>query len=496
MTLKYTRDFQIRLLINIFRDPKLYKDAMQWFRLPDFQLATCRLIFEVMRYHWKQFQQPVPFNVLALEIQNALRGASGMRYETTVQPLDYEAMAGTLGMLARCGTGIDESAYFRAEIPGFLRHVRLSNIDAQGADDADYRIQETMRINDEVSKIGTTSAVFEFAMDAIAEEENCGGRIGFGVNQVDRLINYGITRKMLGLLVACTGVGKTCGMINIALTAAIKGLASLFITMEMPSMRIKQRFQAMATMLEAGLFNKPKNLWPRDALMRLHYGNSQQFKFRHNLVVTDASEKATTVADIERLIMQWREAMNGLGYPDDFPAVVFLDWLERIDRSGLRGVTKTTPDSTALKILLEHVGEVARRQNVLIWNATQGTREAQTREILKITHTANSIHVHDPVDLSIGLAPVNPSATGADMIYVGDDDTWGMNGDLTEPICDRRLNASILKSRYSSAKNHYTSFYQGPTLRFWNNEKLASKSAEMAASSDHETMLRGMGATL
>lgn len=492
ISMLYTKDFQIRMLAALYVDPKLFADTNGWFHLSDFDLAPCRLIFEVCRNFWRKNNRLPTFDILSLEVLAAV-GAPG-KYETMIQLLEEEPLAQIMGIVHRTRWDPGSSAYFRAEINGYIKHMRLSQLDAMGITDAQSRMAETVRIHQEIERAGVSEndTLFMDALDRTEDPKMVGDRIGLGVHGIDRLINMGLTRKMLAMLVACTGVGKTCGLINIGVNAALQALRSLFITLELPGQRIADRFQGIMAGIDAAWFSKPETLWTPDVQWRLNYAASPEFKYRNNMTIADCSERAQSLADIDAVIARWKDRQLSRGFTDESCAVVFVDWLEKIDITGVKGVTKNTNDATALKKVLEHLGEIGRRHNVLIWTATQATRDAMGREVLDIKHTAHSIHVHDPLDLSIGIAPQQPPADNGNPAFIPNEDTYMSMGNEVQPPCDRGLNASFMKTRYSAVAGKYTNFYQGPTLRFWDRKEQARIAQEMADAGDMEHMFMAM----
>lgn len=489
----YTKDFQIRLLAALYTDPKLFSDTHGWFHLADFDLAPCRLIFEITRSFWKTTGSLPTFDVLSIEVLRAV-GSPG-RYETVIQLLDEEPLAQIMAIIHRTRYDSGTSTYFRGEIKNYLSHMRMSQLDAMGLVDANTRITETLRINEELSRagIGETDVLFSNAMAADANQIKDGDFIGTGVRGIDRLINNGLKRGMEAMLVACTGVGKTCGLINISVSAALRNLRTLFITLELPRRAIADRFQGIVGNIDAAWFSKPETLWTPDVAWRLDYVRRPEFKYGQNITIADCSERAQTVQDLDTIIARWKAAQIAKGICDEDCAVVFLDWLEKIDSAGVRGVTKNTNDATVLKKMLEEIGEMGRRHNVLIWTATQATRDAMGREVLDIKHTAHSIHVHDPLDLSIGLAPAVPPGDGnGDERYIPNEDTYMAVGNSAQPPCDRILNASFMKTRYAAVAGRYTDLYQGPTLRFWDSREQCRQAQQVANRQDMDSLYLSM----
>lgn len=488
ISLVYTRDFQIKLLINMLSDSKFFEDVCHNVHLADFDLTACRLIFEVAREYFDKYQKVPPFDILTLQVERALHGFN-TEYETTLQDGEYESLAGVLGMLARNKPEDLSVAYFRDELRGYLSHVRFAQAEER-AQPAEQRIAEIVKMNEDLQRVNSDDIIFMNATKR-SVEENINGEvhIGTGVHAIDNCINGGLLRKQIAMLVACTGVGKTCGMINFAANNAIRGYLSLFITLENPGKMIRDRYLGILANVDADWLGKGSELWTPDVVWRMNYANSDSFRFADNVTIADCTLRAHSLADIERIIIKWKTMMiEKYGYSEDLCCLVFVDWLEKISAEGLHGLNRTTNEAKVLQLLLEALGEIARRHNVIIWTAMQGTRDAQGREVLDIKHTAHSIHAHDPLDLSIGLAPVVRVVAGVDSAYITPNED-----NSKQPPCDRRLNASFMKSRQAAVAGKYTSFYQGPTLRFWDKKDHADMAARYSKQCDMESVYRIMG---
>lgn len=165
------------------------------------------------------------------------------------------------------------------------------------------------------------------------------------------------------------------------------------------------------------------------------------------------------------MIEAWKASVVARGFSEDDCVAVYVDWLEKISREQMKGVTRTMSDDMIMKMMAEELAEMGRTHNVVMWTATQATRDAEGREFLERKHTAHSIHLHDPLDLSMGIAPVLATNDQKSANAFVDAENAAYAG-----VTDRQLMASIMKARYAGTTGQFTEFYQGPTLRFWNNK--------------------------
>ena len=468
------------MLTHLLLDEGFFKDTVSTIHLSDFDLPACKLIYEVAKAYYTKYEKLPHFSTLELEVQRAVLQYDGT-YETAIQPEEYESLGGVMAMLARATPATLDVAYFRDDLRKYLLYIRTAAIDAQDLP-PDQRIAAYQKLDNDVNKIGTASEFnFSFGTDPISDNSGLyQDRIATGIYKLDRKTGGGLCRKQTGLLVACTGVGKTTGMINFACSNALNGIYSLFITLELPEDFIKQRYHSILAHVDAHKLGD-KSQWTSDMIERLKYTTSPEFRLRKYMTALDLSVKSVALNTIERAIAGWKDGMVRAGYPADKVAVVYIDWLEKILKEGLPGVKYNTNDATAYKVMLEQIGEIARRYDVLIWTATQATREAEGREYLERKHTANSVHAHDSVDLSVGIAPMGLKRDDTGNVTYDED-----NDDYEFPACDRVLNGTLMKVRYGASTGHRITFYQGPTLRFWIDKSNAEAATTTARGGNME----------
>lgn len=480
ISLTYTRDFQIKLLVNLISDAKWFGEVCGSIHLSDFDMVGCRLVFEVARSYYTKFGALPPAGVMQIEVERGVLNPMGT-YETAVPPQEHESLAYVMRAVMKCSPSDIAIDYYRHELKGYLSHVRMSQL--QAASDSmsspEDQIANIVKLNDDLVKLGGGDSItFMDAMDKLDESQTTNSmRVGTGLHTIDNMINGGLKNGQIGLLVASSGVGKTTGMINFAVNAAIKAVPSLMITLENPGAMIMSRFQSIMANVDIKWLSQPVASWPQDARDRIAYVNSPEFKFRGYMSCVDRSTKTQRVSDMDAIIGRWVETLAAKpDYDDSKCKIVYIDWLEKLDPTGTPGINKNTAPDVIWQKVLEYIGEIARRHGVQAWTATQTTRGAIGKEIIEAVMIAHSVHALDPLDLAIGLAPINAATTpGVDVVVNQRDDDAA-----EQPPCDRMMNASFLKAREAPVAGKVRSFYQGKTLRFWPNKGTAMKALELA----------------
>jgi hypothetical protein len=307
-----------------------------------------------------------------------------------------------------------------------------------------------------------------------------GGRIGIGLNKVDKLINYGLTSGQTGMVVACTGIGKTNTGLNMCVAAALKNTRSLFMTLENTVDMIHNRIFGMFAHIEAQHLIQ-RSLLDKNSAWRLDFVSGDAFRYHNYITIADCTQRPHGVDDIKDIISIWLEdQIERLGHKEEECRLINVDWIEKIVDAGIVGIHKNMSTADRIKHRMEALAEINRSFKKILWTSTQGTRAAQNHEIIVRGDIANSIHVMDPLDLCIGLAP---SVIATD---TRDDD------DVTNPVCDRRLNVSLLKTRESASTGRHRQVYQGKTLRLWDDESQFTAATQLADQCNMDGLLKLM----
>ena len=462
ISLQFNRDYQCRLLINLLADEQLFAKLAQNLHLDDFELSACRLIYEIARdYHMKHHKLP-PFSTVEFETMQYLQGHC-IRYETQVNPVEYESVAVVLGMVNGTQRSQLDPNYFEASIQDFIMHARMLSIESQGLP-MDQKLARIVQINEEVHRAQAGEMVFHNAMNKVAAQQssNC-VRYPTGMAKIDRLLLGGIARRQNGIVIAGTGVGKTNFFLNCHAESSRLNLLSLDIALEMEVGMLQERYQAMLAHIEAGWFADPTNpKFDPASAWRHAVALSPDFPYNDRFDIADYSAKKITVEEVRQIIIGWKEYRCKKGdNVDDKCVLVTLDYMDRLMLDGLPGVSKNSNDSDKLTKASDALALIAREQNVAFWTASQITKNAVGREVLDVRHAAHSFHRSDSTDIALGIAPLVDPAKLQQSGYGNDDQqSAGMT-------CDRQLNCSIMKARGTASTGMSDQTYQGPTLKYW-----------------------------
>lgn len=463
---KYTRDFQINLLAHLARDREFFERTRSYLRLTDFDLPACQLVLETLQDYFKRVGQLPNMTTLQTHLMYMMQQSFTA---TNLLPEEYQSLAYIVEVIARLELA---TPYYAAQLPEYLKFVRMTQVVAanvaniqqgQGLDDFANQIAGVQQ------SIGTHSDIVLDSMTANPEPfltETANVRISTGLNRLDRFTGRGLGLGEIGMVTACPGVGKTTSLINFMVGAVGAGHRALFLTLELTGRRIKHRYQSIAGYIDAGWLKLPMTKWPDAELERYEAIVSPTHKHFDYVQLVDLSKKSYSTEDINRSIGLWFEDVDRKYHEADKCTCVYVDWLDKIDPAGLSTNRNDRDDKVLVKVA-EKLAELARKYNVAMWTATQGTREADGVERLSMKHTAYGYHKNDPLDVSLGLGPVITPQVAAQAQTAA---TTGSDGkdddDELAPPCSRDLVFNIMKNRDNAPGMVH--FYQGNTLKYWN----------------------------
>lgn len=495
---EYSQDFQIKLLINLVLGPKLFETTLGQLRAEDFGTPACRLIYETVRNYYMRYKKLPPFPTLETEVIRSMSDTSGTIL-TRLESSDLEPLGVIMGWIANTRLTELDPNYYSERLPGFIAFVRLAVLKGQESyTTTNDFITSVSDLQKQLSSIGSTEYQFYDIMTAIPEElSSARPRIGWGIRRIDDKLGGGLTQQQSGLITACTGVGKTTTMLGIEVHAALQGKHGLFITCELPKFKIIERGQMMLGCIEAKWFKVPHTQWPADIRTRWKLLASAESPVTGSVTVIEKIGNCT-VFDIDRMIYSWKEHIVRQGKRAEDCAVVCVDWLDRIDPTGIKRMSKDLSDERANFHVLEHLDEFKVKHNVVLWTATQAGKSGEGKEVLSRKDTSWGQSKHYLMDASIGVAPKAPGQEEADVEaeFVADEqhpnEDTSLQRVVIEPPCDRELVISFMKVRDGSTVGQHTTVYQGPTLKLWENRQASEFINNIAKKGDAVSLFESL----
>lgn len=465
----YSRDDEERILVAWATNPSCHT---RWkLRTSDFTAPASRFVFDVVSKFSERHGMLPDVATVAKETELAFTGDSQFTY--TTKP-DASVLPAVADLIGRLGQGLSESEILHVAdtVQGFLDTVRVGQVARLAQEngwDPGKTVEAMQEVHAEVKNVMGVDPSDEITSGCDFDEEGMEHpepRIGTGLAWIDENLGGGLARKNVALMIAPSGVGKTVSMINFCANANACGLYSLFMTLENPKQMIRKRFQAIVGYYSVGNYGKPLSQWPAEDQARFKALTSKECIYRDRFSILDKSGEALiTIDKIERAIAAWKSQYVARGVPEDSLALVCIDWLKYIDMQSVPGVTKNSRADEPIALAIQALGNIAKRQNVVIWTAQQVTTKGQSKEVLKAEDIADARGIQNYLDLGIGLARKPEDVTTQKV---------SMDGAVQKghQETDRHLVLSCFKARESALADGGREYiYQDNTLRLWNSKE-------------------------
>ena len=477
--LMYGKDYQFTLLAHLALDESFFKNSYKTLQLNDFGLPACQLILDALKTYFEQFKTLPNLDILALHMGQLMQSG---RTVVRLAPEEFDSLAYVMQVI-HSYVGRLSTEYFRAQLPDYLKSVRLS----QTMDAYQHNISLGQSTESFINKIAQLDKEITLNDEIIIDnaytnpetmtEVKQFNRVSTGLQALNTRLGGGLGAGELGMITACPGVGKTTSLLNFDEGAVVSGRRTLFISLEMAIGRIKHRYQGIAAGIDAHYFKMPMTDWPYDELRRYNAVINSEYRFFGYASMVDMSKGKHTPAAIDDTISKWKDAVLRQGGDVDTCRGVYLDWLDMLDIKGL-GSSRDTKDHDLLKSACYELGRIARKHGVALWTATQGTREADGRETLSMKHVSGAYHKNDALDVGIGVGVVKDPSMAPRPEASNDPNDDDSLDDAAQAIpCNRRLMMNIMKNRDNSPCG--LEVYQGPTLKLWRRQSESIAAAKL-----------------
>lgn len=467
---EFNRDFQIRLLRHLYWDETFYREKGHLMSHEDFELPACKVIFEALQRYVRQCGRRPIFESLEAMVVSVINNYDGST-PFVVSQNDNEAIFQVLqGLTIQAPLDTD---FYRSKIQSYLITVRTYKVSTdlltsgspwQGED----VIQKMLEIRERTalansividSMTGNPTPVMNRTMMA---------KIKTGITPLDSALMGGLGANEMGLIVGITGLGKTNTLVNFQYAATMSGIATLFITLELTDLQIKQRWACIAAHVEGKWVHSPFPEWPEPERERCNLlWSPANHKLRYDSIYAPPRGTRVTVDTLSDVIGRWKEEKVKSGFKPEDCRGVYVDWLDCIDSTGLY-THRNAREDMILTTLSARLSQLARKHDVALWTATQAKAQAAGAAYLGMQHTAQSFHKLDAVDVAIGISEKeNKSSMSA--VAKSQQLNPGAQKQLYAVETRRVLAGSVMKNRSNPAGARFD-FYQGPTLRYFDSE--------------------------
>lgn len=198
----------------------------------------------------------------------------------------------------------------------------------------------------------------------------------------------GLSRKELGMVVACAGIGKSTYLVNQGATSLLNGLDVLYISLEMREDLVSQRFDTVLTLLNNKKLKEPGTqlkLRERLKIVKDKIGDAQ-------LIVKEFPTGQCNVNQLRALLFQLKLHKNFT------PDLILVDYLEL-----LRPNRMIESEYQAQQRIAEELRGLAMETDTLIITATQANRQGRRVQVITDSELGDSFGKIRPCDWAISL---------------------------------------------------------------------------------------------
>lgn len=456
----FSKLYQFELVAACYQSDKIMAYTSEHLRLEDFSMPTCQVVWEALDTYWKaQGKRPTEPEV-SLLIRDIVSDEVG-KYKSSITDEELEGLASLLEMVFTHAPVNDE--FMLGRLPDVLKKARVKRI----VEDFDQHnpnqlLQDLMKESEKLditSRKEKRSTLCDDLGLIETDEENL--RVSTGCSRLDRKLDGGPMPGDLAIVIACSGVGKSNMLSHFSVAAATNYFHSLFLTLELAPKKIRQRAFSMMSGVEGSWLKVPTSRWPERELLRRKVMKSKEFGISSYLSVEDMTDRSYHPLEIGRKITEWKRGVVEAGGREEDCKLVVLDWLDM-----LRPMDDRPSANPYLMIseTMHHFKRVAQQHQLVIYTASQGTRDADGKAILRMKDTAAGFHKNDAVDYGFGLG--NDEDAHYDMSTI-DEAEETAEGVIVK--MDKHVIMNVYKNR--NGDTGPVRLYQAPTLRFYDSRE-------------------------
>lgn len=475
---RFDSDFRLALLKALCADPEFFRKAVDFLK-PEMivERPICFAYSAIVRCYERDGRLPDP-EVLQMSALDDLRNPDiPEESKPSDNELDAYAMAIGMAVDGLSNKSTSQTSYMSGKLKEFLQMCYMATIPAEATQS--QRLELYNRIYGQMQSYDQTESVNELtldeALDRMTKTVDIRNRVGTGLASVDVPLNGGLSPGEIGLIIAASGVGKSCAMMNFACENVLRGNESLYITLELSQSVVLARFISMLTGIRASVISKgvsaeAREKWNEHERRRFMDLVSKDGPNRHlleSLRILEYTDRHVTPDTLKQDIIKWKEARIKAGVDESKLGFVAVDWLNNIDPSGIESVNlKTQNQASVMERIVEALRQMGKATETRVWTAQQAARAALNKETLTMQDGRDSSGTFNPVDIGIGLATKKEIGTDGMQVQKFSD---AKTKAKTDP--DRDMIVSVMKDRNSGATGACIKIYQGPSLRFFESKK-------------------------
>lgn len=364
-------DFQYKLVHEFMDNHVFFEDLNTIIDQNMFTDPNLKTIVGVMKNYYEKYGNVPAYDNMGIELRELSR--SEKEKETYLAVLDKVKTTSTSGV---------ESTREKAEV--FFRQqniVKTANeilkIAEKGEDDQYDRCVGLL--NDAMTK-GIHNDFGEGLFDHINETLSDDYRtpIPTGIDKIDEVLEGGLGKGELGVIIGPTSFGKTSLTTAMASHAACKGFKVLQIVFEDRIKQIQRKHLGRITGIEARDLSKPENI---ELVKKTIEAFPDKEKLAENLRIVKFPSGEKTARQIKRFIQK----LINTGFKPD---LVIVDYFECLEHEGDRSTTNEyEKEGKTMRMFEAMAGEL----DIAFWIPSQGTKDSINLELVTMDKIGGSV---------------------------------------------------------------------------------------------------------
>lgn len=343
-------------------------------------------------YFEKYDKQPTP-EVLIEEINNSARKEERQLLLSSIEEL--------------LELNLEDSVYYKDKVLEFCKRQALVNALKRGADHLRAGNIETILPEIENAfQVGENASLQKGGVDywnCFSEEEahNPQEKIATllgepGSGGLDDVLDGGLERSSVGMMMMPTGRGKSVFLVNVAGGAIFQGKNVLFVSFELEEKKLIQRFN---------MFFSGKTTKELREIGSVAVGEEIKKKYTGlpmgNLVIKTFPMKSLTIRQLNRYIT---EVEKQFGWKVDMLALDYLDVV--------KPPFPSKEGHECLSDLSVQLKGLAQEREIPIWTACQVNKVGSEKQIIQNTHASGSYQKIFALDVVLTSSPKVDPETG------------------------------------------------------------------------------------
>lgn len=363
-------DFQRRLVHAFMEDKDFFKDISNIVDQNMFTNTVVKAYVSLLKNYLEK-QSVVPsYTMMSIVINDKVRNevdkASLIEFNLELQSETFE--------------GID---YIKETASRFFKQQQIVKVAQQILEVANLgkadEYDECARLLNEAINVGFQNDQGENVFHNIEETLSDDYRVAIptGISAIDEVLEGGIGKGELGVIIAPSGTGKTTLTTSMAAHAAEQGFKVLQIVFEDRVKQIQRKHIGRITNVEARNLSKESF---KDQVINMVETYSNKEKLEKNLRIVRFRTGEITASYIEHYI---NRLTNGGFKPD----LVIIDYFECLNHTGERTMAEWEKEGRTMRKFEAMAGEM----DIAFWIPTQGNRDSIASEIVTMDKAGGSL---------------------------------------------------------------------------------------------------------